>query len=199
MPPIPSVTRWLLILCVGIFCAQQIPALRVAEALLALWPLGSGMFWPWQPVTYAFLHADPTHLLFNMLGLWMFGAELERVWGYRRFMQFMAASILSAALVNLMWSAMFGSNAPTVGISGGVYGLLLAYGVLFPHRQVMLLIPPMPVSARTLVIIFGVISLVYGVAPGAGGVAHFAHLGGMLGGWLMIKYWRGQPPFGRRR
>src|SRR5918993_3839156 len=88
---------------------------------------------------------------------------------------------------------------PTVGASGGVFGLLLAYGLLFPHERVMLLLPPVEMSARTLVIVFGVISLLMGVTGTAQGIAHFAHLGGMLFGWLLLRYWRGQPPFNKRR
>ena len=88
---------------------------------------------------------------------------------------------------------------PTIGASGGIYGLLLAYGMLFPRERVMLLIPPIPMSARTLVIVFGAIELVMGVTGTAAGIAHFAHLGGMLFGWLLIRYWGGQPPFARRK
>ena len=87
---------------------------------------------------------------------------------------------------------------PTIGASGGVFGLLLAFGLLFPNRRIMLLIPPIPIKARTLVIAYGAIELFMGVTGTGPGVAHFAHLGGMLFGWLLIRYWRGQPPFGRR-
>jgi membrane associated rhomboid family serine protease len=108
---------------------------------LALWPLGSGNFMPWQLITYAFLHADIGHIFFNMLGLWMFGSELERLWGGKRFLQFMAAGVLSAAACQLIISPIFGSFAPTIGISGGLFALLLAYGMLFPDRTIMPLFP----------------------------------------------------------
>jgi membrane associated rhomboid family serine protease len=88
---------------------------------------------------------------------------------------------------------------PTVGASGGVFGLLLAYGMLFPHQRVMLLIPPVPMKARTLVIVYGVVELLLGVTGTAPGVAHFAHLGGMLFGWLLIRHWRRRPPSRGRR
>jgi membrane associated rhomboid family serine protease len=92
-----------------------------------------------------------------------------------------------------------GSGAyPTIGASGAIFGLLLAYGMLFPNQRVMLLIPPIPMRARTLVIVYGVFELFVGFTGLQPGVAHFAHVGGMLFGWLMIRYWRGQPPFGRR-
>jgi membrane associated rhomboid family serine protease len=94
---------------------------------------------------------------------------------------------------------MGGPSIPVVGASGGIYGLLLAFGVYFPHRRVVLLIPPIPMKARTLVIVYGAIELFLGASGFQPGVAHFAHLGGMLFGWLLIRYWRGQPPFGRGR
>ena len=166
--------------------------------LLALWPLGAG-FLPWQVVSYAFLHGSIEHLFFNMLGLWMFGAELERLWGTRRFIQFFAASVLVAALAQLMLAAVLGLRSPTVGASGGLFGLLLAFGMLFPNRIIMPLFPPIPMKARTFVVVFGALELALGFYSPAGGVAHFAHLGGMAGGWLVIRYWRGLPPFGRRR
>ena len=90
------------------------------------------------------------------------------------------------------------AEATTAGASGGVFGLLLAYGMLFPNQRVMLLIPPIPMKARTLVIVYGAVELFLGASGYQPGVAHFAHLGGMLFGWLLIRYWRGQPPFGRR-
>jgi membrane associated rhomboid family serine protease len=169
----------------------------------ALWPLGgttgdmsSGMsFMPWQLVTYAFIHADINHIFFNMLALLMFGAPLEYTWGTKRFLQFYAVCVVGAGVTYLAWAALMNINSPTIGASGGVFGLLLAYGMLFPKQRVMLLFPPIPMDARTLVIGYGVIELLLGVTGIEGNVAHFAHLGGMLFGWLMIRYWRGQPPF----
>jgi len=191
----PPATKTLLLLCVAIFCLDQIVPLI---GLFALFPIGTGLFWPWQLLTYAFLHGDLLHLFFNMLGLWMFGAELEQLWGTRRYLWFLLAGVLAAAAAQLLVAALAGLYAPTVGASGGLFALLLAYGMLFPNRVIMPLFPPIPMKARTFVIVFGVLSLVLGLG-GAGGVAHFAHLGGMVGGFLMIRYWRGKPPFGRRR
>ncbi|MCA0176265.1 MAG: rhomboid family intramembrane serine protease [Proteobacteria bacterium] len=196
MPPIPPITRALLLSCTALFVLTLLlPAL---SSWLALWPLASGLFMPWQVVTYAFMHADMMHLFFNMLGLWMFGGELERLWGPRRFMQFYTASVLAAAACQLVFMGLTGSMVPTVGASGGLFGLLLAYGMLFPNRTIMPLFPPIPMKARTFVIVFGGLELLMGLG-GRTGIAHFAHLGGMLGGWLMIRYWRGQSPFGTRR
>jgi membrane associated rhomboid family serine protease len=196
MPPIPPVTKALLLICTAVFCVTLfIPWLTV---LFALFPLGSGRFYPWQPVSYAFLHGSLFHLFFNMFGLWMFGAELERLWGQTRYLQFLLAGVLAAAAAQLLITFMSGSNVPTVGASGGLFALLLAFGMLFPNRVIMPLFPPIPMKARTFVIVFGALELVLGLSGGSG-IAHFAHLGGMVGGYLMIKYWRRQPPFGRRR
>jgi membrane associated rhomboid family serine protease len=197
MPLVPPVTQALLIANTGVFCLQLLLGFGALEGAFALWPVGSG-FLPWQPVTYAFLHGGIGHLFFNMLGLWMFGSELERIWGPKRFVQFYVAGILSAALVQLVWSASMGLRVPTVGASGGLFALLLAYGMLFPNRTIMPLFPPIPMKARTFVIVFGTLELLFGLQGGSG-IAHFAHLGGMIGGWLMIRFWRGQTPFGKRR
>jgi len=203
MLPLPPVTRALLLINVGVFCLQLILG-GLLEQVFALWPLDSGRFWPWQVFTYAFLHDTSGfgHLFFNMLGLWMFGGELELTWGRRRFLQFYAASVLSAALVQMLVPFVTGSSHVTLGASGGLYGLLLGYAMVFPHRTIMPLFPPIPMKAATYVAIFGAIELLSGVTGTNMGVAHFAHLGGMLGGFLMIRYWQGRPPFGsgpRRR
>lgn len=207
---LPPVTRALLIANAAMFVLQWL--LQDSEVTLALmlWPVGSAGtypgapgFEPWQLVTYGFLHGNLPHLLFNMLALLMFGAPLEHVWGARRFLLYYLVCVVGAALFQLgvgLWAVSEGAPAyPTVGASGGVFGLLLAYGMLFPQQRVMLLIPPIPMKARTLVIVYGVIELLLGVTGQQPGVAHFAHLGGMLFGWLLIRYWRGQPPFGPRR
>ncbi len=200
MPPIPPVTKTLLLTCVAIFFAGMLlpGVFRPLEMLLALWPVQSGMFYPWQVVTYGFLHGDLGHLFFNMLGLWMFGSEIERLWGQKRYLQFLLASLLTAAAAQLLVTFVMGSRVPTVGASGALFGLLMAFGMLFPNRTIVPLIPPIPMKARTFVIVFGALELLFGLS-GRSGIAHFAHLGGMLGGFLMIRYWRGQPPFGARR
>ena len=198
---LPPVTRALLI-ANGVAFLLQLVLEYAALGPLMLWPLGAG-FMPWQLVTYAFLHGDIAHLLFNMLALLMFGAPVEHTWGEKRFLTFYAVCVVGAALCQLAvgaWTMSQGGQAyPTLGASGGVFGLLLAYGMLFPHQRVMLLIPPIPMKARTLVIVYGAIALLLGFTGLQPGVAHFAHLGGMLFGWLLIRYWRGHPPFGRRK
>jgi membrane associated rhomboid family serine protease len=197
MPPLSPVTRTLLIVNVAVFFLDQLLLHGLLSQWFALWPLGGG-FMPWQVASYAFLHGSMMHLFFNMLGLWMFGSELERVWGQKRFLQFYAASVLAAAGMQLLVNMLLGSPYPTVGASGGLFGLLLAFGMMFPNRTIMPLFPPIPMKAKTFVAVYGGLELVLGVTGTQSGVAHFAHLGGMLGGYLMIRYWRGQSPFGRR-
>jgi membrane associated rhomboid family serine protease len=129
----------------------------------------------------------------------MFGVELERLWGNKRYIQFLLASAVAAAATQLAFSFLFQSYAPTIGASGAIFGLLLANGMLFPRRPIALFMI-VPVEMRTAVIVFGVLELLFGVYSGSGGmVAHFAHLGGMLGGWLMILWWRHRPPSLRRK
>jgi membrane associated rhomboid family serine protease len=197
MPPIPPVTKVLMLVCTAIFCLQLIvPA--VLESLFALWPPATGLFWPWQVVSYGLLHGSTFHLFFNMLGLWMFGSELERLWGARRYLGFLLAGVLAAAAAQLLVTWIGRSSVPTVGASGALFALLLAFGMLFPNRTIVPLFPPIPMKARTFVMVFGGLELLMGLT-GRTGIAHFAHLGGMVGGFLMIRYWRGQSPFSRRR
>ena len=196
MPSLPPVTQALLLVNVAIFFLTQLVGGGLI-ANFALWPINSDAFWPWQIVTYAFLHANFQHLFFNMLGLWMFGSELEQVWGQKRYIQFFAASVVAAALTQLLVSWLLGSGAPTIGASGGLFGLLLAFAMVFPNR-IILLFFVIPMKAKYLVALYGLVELYQGAYVMNSGVAHFAHLGGMLGGLLTIRYWRGQAPFGRR-
>ncbi|MCW5630762.1 MAG: rhomboid family intramembrane serine protease [Rhodoferax sp.] len=194
----PPVTQALLIVNVLVFfVVQQLGPTIIVQ--FGLWPWATELFRPWQVVSYAFLHGSLTHLAFNMFGLWMFGSELERVWGTRRMLQFYFASVLVAAAAQLIVTGVMGSQAPTVGASGGLFGLLIGFAMVFPRRKITPLIPPIPMRAPVFVGLYGAVELTLGVTGSASGVAHFAHLGGLLGGWLMMRYWRGQPPFGRPR
>jgi membrane associated rhomboid family serine protease len=196
MYPIPPITQALMLVCTGMFClVYLVPGIG---PWLALWPLGSGAFQPWQLVSYGLLHGGLLHLALNMFGMWMFGSELERLWGGKRYLQFLLAGLLTAAATQLVVTGITGSMAPTVGASGALFALLLAFGMLFPNRIMVPLFPPIPMKARTFVMVFGGIELLMGIFS-RGSIAHFAHLGGMLGGWLMIRYWRGQSPFGSSR
>jgi len=153
--------------------------------------------WIWQPVTYLFLHADPLHLIFNMLVLWMFGVDLERRWGHQAFLRYYFVCGVGAGLSSLAvsWLPFDFANilylSPTIGASGAIYGLLLAYGLLFPDRIIYLFIFPVP--ARIYVIIAGVLVLWSSLKDPAGGTAHFAHLGGMIFGYVYLTWGRGGP------
>ena len=167
------------------------------EDLFALWPMqpvdGQSYFHVWQIITYAFLHStgNLTHLLFNMLGLWMFGAEIERYVGPRRLATCYFASVVTAGLTQLTVPALLGTEpAPTIGASGGVFGLLLAYALMFPHRKVVPLIPPIPMPAWLFATLYAGVELFLGVTGSLSGVAHFAHLGGMIGSGLTVMQWR---------
>lgn len=159
------------------------------EALLtglALWPFGAG-FMPWQLLTYALLHANLMHLAFNMYGLWMFGRDLERLLGRGGFLALYSASVLSAAAAQMIVTTLTGSVYPTIGASGGVFGVLLAFAVCFPERIVVLIFPPVALPARLFVALYAIMELTLGVTATQAGVAHFAHLGGMVGGYLVIR------------
>jgi membrane associated rhomboid family serine protease len=167
------------------------------ELLLALWPLqpleGHVYFHAWQIVTYSFLHDTHNyfHLFFNMFALWMFGAEIERYVGSARVLACYFASVVTAALAQLV--VPFVTHAPlgpTLGASGGVFGLLLAYAMMFPKRKVIPLIPPIPMPAWLFATIFASAELFFGVTGTLSGIAHFAHLGGMVGSALVVMQWR---------
>jgi len=195
---VTPVVRTLLLVNALAFVAELSYAPFLVE-WLALWPVGllqssetaAPHFWPWQILTYAFLHGGLLHLALNMYALWMFGRELEYIWGPRRFAIYYFACVVGAALAHLVvaeFLLMQGGQAyPVIGASGGVFGLLLAFGMLFPRVQLMLLFPPIPIEARWFVIGYGAIELFAGVTGSAEGVAHFAHLGGMFTGWLLLR------------
>ncbi|MBP7371019.1 MAG: rhomboid family intramembrane serine protease [Arenimonas sp.] len=211
---LPPITRNLLWIMAIVFLLQQFIEVQLAPFML--WPWGEfsvgldaeGLpmhigFMPWQLLTYGFMHGGMGHLFFNCLALYQFGSRLEYTWGSKRYLTFFLVCVVGAGLCQLAVTSYLYDPAqgptPTIGASGGVFGLLLAYGMLFPKERLMLLIPPIPMSARTLVIVFGVIELVLGVTGTASGIAHFAHLGGMFFGWLLIRYWNGQSPFQKKR
>jgi membrane associated rhomboid family serine protease len=209
VPKIPPVTLNLLWILTGAFVLQWLTGGAAGAggsplvAWLGLWPItgegfGSG-FLPWQLVTYALLHHDFVHLFFNAFMVWMIGAMLETQWGARRYIHFILACVVAAGAVHLICTALgLFPPGPAIGISGLAYGLLLAFGLMYPNQQMMLVIPPMPIKAKYLVMILAGLSLFMGLTT-KGGVAHFAHLGGMLGAWLIMQYWRGGPPFNKRR
>mgnify|MGYP002849766615 CR=1 FL=1 len=215
---IPPVVKNLLIINGLVFLAQLVfrmqtsGQLGLVEEWFALWPAGVprdvprpehfGSFWPWQLVTTAFLHGDFFHLLFNMFGLWMFGGVVEQTLGSKRFAILYAVCVLGASLLQLaVVSYPFLGDAlpanaffPTVGASGGVLGVLAAFAVLYPNQPIYLLFLPVPIPAKWFVLGYAAIDLFGGFGFTNSNIAHFAHLGGMLAGFLLLQYWRGRLP-----
>lgn len=197
----PTISQSILFANLAVFMLQMYAG-EFFVAHLALWPLGhypvAGAdltvgFEPWQLLTSAFLHGGLFHLGFNMFALYLFGGDLERLLGPRYFLALYLVAVLVAAGTQLAvaTAAAAGGNVyPTVGASGGVFGLLLAFGLLFPDRTLMLLFPPIPMPARVFVLVYGAVELVNGIVGTRAGIAHFAHLGGMLGGYLVLISWR---------
>jgi membrane associated rhomboid family serine protease len=187
----PSVTRNLLIINLIIWGGCQISYNFVG--FLALFNIGSGYFNPYQLITYMFTHYEFNHLFFNMFALFMFGAAIENYWGQKRYLIYYMVTGIGAGIVQLLVLYLQGNffPVPTIGASGAVFGLLLAFGMLFPNTPLYLMFIPIPIKAKYMVIGYGLIEFFVGVANHSGdNVAHFAHLGGMLFGILLILYWR---------
>lgn len=153
----------------------------------ALWPIENG-FYPWQVVSYQFMHGGLAHIFLNLFALWMFGMELETRWGSKRFLTFYLVCGVGAAITQLFIAPMFSQAAPTIGASGSVYGVLLAFGLTFPNRPIMMFPFFIPIPAKFFVIIFAGIALISGFSSAGDGVAHFAHLGGALTGFIFLKF-----------
>ena len=163
----PVVLNLIIINALMLLATELLPVGNRIVGALALFNVESPLFHSYQLVTYMFLHGGFSHLFFNMFALWMFGRTLEYELGSKRFLM-----------------------VPTVGASGAVFGLLLAFGVMHPNAVIMLLIPPIPMKAKWFVVVYGVIELFFGISGRMDGVAHFAHVGGMLWGFLLLYYWK---------
>jgi membrane associated rhomboid family serine protease len=193
---LPQVTRSLLIANVAIFVIQQLTGYLLIGPF-ALWPLPSPRF-PnapsfeiWQLLTYGFLHGGLVHLFFNMYALFLFGSDIERLLGPRRYLTYYLVCVIGAAIAQtIVTASMDQPPRPTVGASGGVFGVLLAFGMAFPNRKLMLLFPPVPMPAWLFVTLYGLLELYLGVTSSGQGIAHFAHLGGMAAGYALLVYWR---------
>jgi membrane associated rhomboid family serine protease len=188
------VARNILIACIAGFLLQLWAGPQLDD-MFALWPLhdypGWPDFQPWQLVSYSFMHGGYAHLFLNMFALYMFGPSIEELTGSRRFLVYYFVCVITAALAQLaVYEFVGGPPYGTVGASGGVFGLLLAYGLAFPRRKLMLLFPPIPMPAWLFVTLYGLLELYLGVSGRNSNVAHFAHLGGMAGGLVLILYWR---------
>jgi membrane associated rhomboid family serine protease len=194
---LPPVTRAILLINIVVFLVQQVAGGLLLQ-LFALWPVGDELFQPWQLVTYSFLHQGITHIFFNMFALYMFGGPLEQsLMGSRRFAIYYLVCVVSAAATELMVENATGAGEAVLGASGGVFGLLLAFAWFYPRQRLLLIFPlPIPMPAWLFVTLYGALELVLGVTGAEAGVAHFAHLGGMLGGAVSILYWRMRGRFG---
>jgi membrane associated rhomboid family serine protease len=191
-PKLTPATRAIILVNILVYVLEKV-ATAPMEVHFALWPLATpeALFRPWQLVTYAFLH-DPAnlwHIIFNMFALYMFGPALEQFWGARRFVGYYLACVIAAGATQLAVDYAFHGGEATIGASGGIFGILLAFAMLFPRAKLLLyFVIPMP--AWLFVAGYAVLELIFGVTGTQASVAHFAHLGGMLGGALMMLYWR---------
>jgi membrane associated rhomboid family serine protease len=208
----PVTTALLIALIVG-FGLQMLLA-DPWVVMFALWPLDTATtipgprgllqvhFSPWQLVSYSFLHGGVLHLLVNGFALYMFGPPIERLLGRGAFATFWFLCVIGAAvaqLLTLRWTLGEDVLTPTIGASGGVFGVLLAFGMFFPRERILLLIPPIPMPAWLFVSLYALLELYLGFSSSGGSVAHFAHLGGMLTGLVLIMYWRGKLPIRPKR
>lgn len=207
MANVPTVTRNLIIINVIVFVAFMINEEFMTRTFALFYPT-SPLFHSWQIVTHMFMHGGFWHILFNMYTLWMFGSVLERMIGERKYLIFyfvcglgavalhlgveylQAQTLLASGSAGALQSYADLQRTPTVGASGAIYGVIIGYAMLFPESRLTLLFPPVTLSAKWMVIIFAAIELLTGVTGTAANVAHFAHLGGMLFGWLLITYWK---------
>lgn len=201
----PVVKNLIIANCVVLLATTLLPFGDAIIERFALFNIQSPLFHSYQVFTYMFLHGGVSHLFFNMFALWMFGRQLEVELGSQRFLTYYLVCGIGAALLQLgvgyaeyahavaangIRSSMYLLGIPTVGASGAVYGLLLAFGVLHPNNVIMLIFPPIALKAKWFVIIYGLLELFFGVSGYQAGVAHFAHLGGMLWGLALLYWWR---------
>jgi len=180
------VVKNLIFICVAVYIVQVIfPDLQIMQ-LLALHEIGSERFRPYQLFTYMFAHGGIGHLFFNMLTFAFMGAQLEMVWGFKRFLLYFLITGIGAAVVYIMVKFMLSpeSMGSMVGASGAIYGILMAYGVMYPDMEIQLLIPPIPIKAKYLVIVLGVFAYFMDTS---GQVAHWAHIGGAVVGFLVLR------------
>lgn len=193
---ITPINKALIIANVAVYVLQALLG-DVIEGWFALWPPQAAVygykFHVWQLLTYGFLHGGLAHLFFNMFALFMFGSEIERLFGPQRYLIYYLLCVIGAALMHLIVVTIANlPPLPTIGASGAVFGLLLAFGMAYPKRMIMLLFPPIPMPAWLFVTLYGVLELYLGITQTASGIAHFAHLGGMATGFVLIRYWQAQ-------
>lgn len=187
---LPPVVKYLVIVNVAVFLLQVLldPQIGLTARFLALHPINSPYFSPYQVITHMFTHGGFFHLLFNMFGLWTFGRELERFWGGKRFLNFYLLSGIGAAIVHLLINFLLDREGYAIGASGAVMGIFAAFAYLFPNTPLALLFFPVPIKAKYLMMLL----IAYDVFGGIGGtdnIAHFAHLGGAITGIIVVWIW----------
>lgn len=190
---VPLVTRNLLIINVFLYFATSILRGRgiYLDALMGMYFWQMEAFSPYQFITYMFMHGGIGHLFFNMFAVWMFGSVVERFWGAQKFFLYYFFAGIGAGLIQQLVWQYTGGYGVTIGASGAVFGLLLAYGWMFPNEKLIFIFLPVPIKAKYFIIIYGLMELFLGVASFRGdSVAHFAHLGGMIFGLVLLLYWR---------
>lgn len=199
----PVVKNLIIANCVALLATTLLPIGDELLTRFALFNVESPMFHSYQLFTYMFLHGGVSHLFFNMFALWMFGRDLELEMGSKRFLVYYFVCGVGAAIIQQLMARIDLAGipeqsiaymqylcTPTVGASGAVFGLLLAFGMFHPNATIMLLFPPIPMKAKWFVIVYGLVELFFGMTGRMDSVAHFAHIGGMFWGWLLIMWWR---------
>jgi len=195
-PPLTPKVKWLIVFTSAVFLVTYVPLqifhsefFALPFALFSLQAnLVVGRLYLWQLVTYLFLHGGWFHIIFNMFALWMFGADLERLWGGKKFLTYYFLTGIGAGILDVVLNTIFRIPSATIGCSGAVYGLLLAYGMLFPERIIYLYMV-VPVRAKWFALIMGGIEFISSFGGPGSGISHFAHLGGMLFGYLYLRGW----------
>ncbi|HUN65730.1 MAG TPA: rhomboid family intramembrane serine protease [Bacteroidota bacterium] len=192
---VSNVVIYLLTNFVALFRYRGNAMAGIVEQIFYLFPIGDG-FRPWQLITYMFMHGGLMHLFFNMFALWMFGMELENSWGSRKFLTYYLICGVGAGLSNLFVSPLFvPAVAPTIGASGAIYGVLIAYGMLFPDRPILIYFL-IPIRARYFVLLYIGLEVYAGITGTSDGLAHFAHLGGAAVGYIYLLIDQKRLPFG---
>jgi membrane associated rhomboid family serine protease len=188
---ITPVVKNLLIINVVVFLAQNVLSQLLVTEYLGLWSIGTDFFRPYQLFTYMFAHAGFGHIFFNMIGLFWAGPILENFWGQKRFLTFYIVTGLGAGAIKIIIDYYFDSNSFMIGASGAIYGLITAFGVLFPNFEVRLLFLPFGFKAKYIVLFLGSIAIYSVIMPSAGDkVAHIAHLGGIIVAMIVLQFWR---------
>lgn len=210
MSRVPVAVKNIIIINILVMIMTYLNETMMVEKFALFYPTSPFFHW-WQPVTHMFMHGGFWHILFNMYTLYIFGSTLERVWGPKKFLIFYFVTGIGAAAIHtgVEWiqmqswitQAAEGSQSalvsihqlkmtPTLGASGAIYGVLMGYALLYPDSMLVLFFPPIPIKAKWMVLIFAAIELVTGVTGTGGGIAHFAHLGGLIFGFILIRFWK---------